>query len=256
MNRRIDGRKDLGKILPPDDPLLREAEPWCDQATMRFYPDVFPWKGPDSRITNLLLALSFAKSWVARGEASPDPNRAREDFRRAIRLGRLLRQDDAVVITDLVGLACIRLGAMGIYDLARREGDMSVALVASLVLSEGAPQRLRTAEQVTRFDLMPYLSGTDTSDVRLALPEGKLDEIIEVATTDPDRRFRLESMRSLNIARFMGTPAQKERAAGALASLAESNDPITAGQAEWARSTPPSPHQFEQLFSREIHGMR
>ena len=28
-----------------DDPLLREAEPWCDQATMRFYPQFLPLEG-------------------------------------------------------------------------------------------------------------------------------------------------------------------------------------------------------------------
>jgi hypothetical protein len=255
MKRRFEV-KDLGSVFPPDDRLLREAEPWCDQATMRFYPDVFAFKGSDTQIPNLLLALGFAKSWIAEGQSSPDPKQAMEDFRRAIRLGRLLRQDDAVVISDLVGLACIRLGTKGIYDLARRQGDINLALAASLVLGEGAPQRLRTAEQLTQIDVMPYLSGPDPSHVTLALPDRKLDEIVTIATKDPDRRFRFESMMSLNIVRFLGAPAQQERAAETLASLAKSDDPGTAREAEWARDTPPSPDRFEALFSDKVHGMR
>ena len=256
MDRRVEGPNDVGKVLPPEDPLLREAEPWCDQATMRFYPDVFATRGTDTQIPNLLLALAFARSWVARGEASPDPERAMEDFRRAIRLGRLLRQDDTVLIGDLVGLAAIRIGTEGIYDLARRRGDMKLALAASLVLGEAAPQRFRTAEQVTRIDVMPYLSGPDPSHVTLALPDKKLDEIVTVATKDPDRRFRFESMMSLNIVRFLGKPAQREKAAETLASLAKSDDPIIVSQAEWAGDTPPSPDRLEAPFSDKLHPMR
>ena len=87
MDRRVDGPVELGKVLPPDDPLLLEAEPWCDQATMRYYPDFFPLQGTDTQLPNLLVPLNLAKSWVARGLASDDPARAIEDFRRAIRLG-------------------------------------------------------------------------------------------------------------------------------------------------------------------------
>ncbi len=255
MNRRVEGRDGLGKILPPDDPLLREAEPWCDQATMRFYPDVFPLRGADTQIPNMLLALSFARSWVARGEASSDPERAMEDFRRAIRLGRLLRQDDVVLIDDLVGLAAIRLGTEGIYDLARRQGNMKLALAASLVLGEHAAQRLRTAEQVTKFDVMRYVSGPDAAHVTLEVPDRKVDEIIGVATKGSDRRFRFEAMLSLNIVRFLGSHVQQAKAAETLTALATSLDPLNASVAEWARDTPPSPDRFENLFSDKTHPM-
>ena len=142
MERRVQGPGELGEVLPADDPLLLEAEPWCDQATMRYYPDIYPMKGWETQIPNLMFQLTFARSWVARGMAASDPSKAMEDFRRAIRLGRLLRQEDVTVIADLVGLACIRVGAQGIYDLAVKQGNAQLALVASIVLGEVAPQRL------------------------------------------------------------------------------------------------------------------
>ena len=98
MERRVERPDWVGKSLPPDDPLLLEAEPWCDQATMDFYPEIFPLDGYATRITNLLLPLNMVRSWVARGLAAENSEAAMADFRRAIRLGRLLRQEDVVVI--------------------------------------------------------------------------------------------------------------------------------------------------------------
>ena len=73
------------------------------------------------------------RRWVARGLRSPDPELGLEDCRRVIRLGRLLRQEDTVIISDLVGLACIRMGTQGIYEIAVREGDAKLALLAGWV---------------------------------------------------------------------------------------------------------------------------
>ena len=199
--RRIEGPGGVGLVLPPDDPLLREAEPWADQATMRFYPDVWELEGFRTPIPNLLVALSFARSWVARARLHPDAPEAFEDCRRAIRWGRLLRQEDATVIQDLVGLACIRIGAEEMYDVARRRGDERLMLASALVLGEAAPQRLRTAQQLTRLGLPPvderpgYAEPTDK----------RVGELIEVAKTDADRRFRLEAIVQLSIARLKGT---------------------------------------------------
>ena len=144
MGRRIEGPEWIGEVLPPDDPLLLEAEPWCDQATMTFYPEIFELDGYATRITNLLLPLNFVRSWVARGVAAETTEAAMTDFRRAIRLGRLLRQEDVVVISDLVGLACIHLATRGVYERALADGDLELALLASVVLGEVAPQRLGT----------------------------------------------------------------------------------------------------------------
>ena len=58
MNRRIN-HPTLGKVLPPDDPFLAEAQPWLDQATMRFYPDVYALEGFQTKVPNLMLALTL-----------------------------------------------------------------------------------------------------------------------------------------------------------------------------------------------------
>jgi hypothetical protein len=245
LERRVAGPANEAEILPGDDPLLLEAEPWCDQATMRFYPEIFPMKGWETEIPNLVLAITFAKSWVARGTAATDPAKATEDMRRAIRLGRLLRQEDATVIGDLVGLTCIRYGAQGIYDLAVRRGDAPTALVASIVLGEVAPQRLVGAQRLTETDLRPYLRKDAAGDVTLDLPGKTLDRIVAVATSGPDRRFRAEAILELNFVRNLGSPAQREKALTVLNQLASASDPIVAEMAVWSRDTKPPKDVFE-----------
>ncbi|MDX1389460.1 MAG: hypothetical protein R3344_09745, partial [Acidobacteriota bacterium] len=61
-------------VLPRNDPLLLEAETWIDQATCRFYPDVWPVEGVETRIANLLMILDLAKSWVYHGKMANDPD--------------------------------------------------------------------------------------------------------------------------------------------------------------------------------------
>ena len=80
QKRGIEGPEWLGTVLPPDDPLLLEAEPWCDQATMSFYPDVFQLNGYSTRVTNLLFAIKLVRSWVARGEGAEDSEEALGDL--------------------------------------------------------------------------------------------------------------------------------------------------------------------------------
>ena len=225
--RRVDAPEWLGgKILPADDPLLREAEPWADQATLRTYPDVFAVEGGDTRLSNLALALTLAKSWVARAEAHPESPAALEDCRRAIRWGRLLRSGDVVLIDDLVGLACIRFGAQGLFDLAQRRGDAPLALVASIVLGEHAPQRLKTAEMVTRL-------GFGKS---AAISERQLADVLDLARSAPDRRFRGEAIVQLSVARVRGSRDQRAKAEAALDELQRSEDPVIRGNARWART--------------------
>ncbi|OFV83233.1 MAG: hypothetical protein A2Y78_15540 [Acidobacteria bacterium RBG_13_68_16] len=243
--RRVDGPGDLGPVLRGDDPLLLEAEPWCDQATMRLYLDIYPIKGWETEVPNLLIQLTFAKSWVARGMAVSDPSTAMEDFRRAIRLGRLMRQEDVTVIADLVGLACIRVGAQGIYDLAVKQGNSQLALVAAIVLGEVAPQKLAGAQRLTETDLAPYVQKNAAGDVSLELSGKKLDHIVAVATSGPDRRFRGEAILELNFVRHLGSPAQREKALAALNQLAASGDRILVDLAVWARDTKPSTEVLE-----------
>ena len=249
MERRVEGPPELGKILPPDDPLLLEAEPWCDQATMRYYPDFFPLQGTDTQLPNLLVPLSLAKSWVARGLSQEDPARATEDFRRAIRLGRLFRQEDATIISDLVGLACIRLGAQGVYDLARRTGDAPVALAAATVLGEHAPQRLLTSERVTRLDLRPYVREATGGDFVLTLPDSRFEAIVDMSKGEPAVRFRGEAIRTLGMVRALGTKPQQEKALATLNELASSKDARVAALATWTRDNHPTRELIAQALA-------
>lgn len=231
---RVDGPEWLGEVLPPDYPLLLEAEPWVDQATMTFYPEIFELDGYDTRITNLLFALNLARSWVARGLEADDAESAMADFRRAIRLGRLLRQEDIVVISDLVGLACIHLGARGVYERALTDGDLELALLASVVLGEVAPQRFRTSEKITATDLSESIVEHD-GQYELALRPGKLDALIDAAQNAPDRRFRAEAIVGLQTIRWQGTAEERDKAFEVLDALASSPDPDIAAGAVWSR---------------------
>lgn len=226
MKRRVEGPEDFELVLPPGDPLLKEAEPWADQATMRFYPGVWAAKGASTPIPNLLVALSFAKSWAARAAANPDSPAAIEDCRRAIRWGRLLRQEDATLIQDLVGLASIRIGAEQLYTLAARRGDQPLMLSTAIVLGEAAPQRLRTAAFETGASVY--------ADGRFTVTDAKVDHLINVTKSSPDRRFRSEAIVMLGFARFKGTPAQRDKAEACLAELKASRDAFVAGNARWA----------------------
>jgi hypothetical protein len=239
LERRVAGPGDFGRVLPPDDPLLLEAEPWCDQATMRFYPDFFPLRGYDTQLPNLLVPLNVAKSWVARGIGREDPARAMEDFRRAIRLGRLLRQKDTTIVTDLVGLACIRLGAEGVHELARKRGDAPLALLAATVLGEHAPQRLFTQERVAKVDVKPWARET-AGAWALALPDERFGTLVEMAKGEPELRFRGEAILTLSVVRVLGTPEQRERALATLKELAASKDTRVAALASRNLASPPS----------------
>ncbi len=222
--RRVEGPEGFGLVLPPDDPLLREAEPWADQATMRFYPDVWAAAGGATPLPNLLVALSFARSWAARAASNPDAPAALDDCRRAIRWGRLLRQDDATVIQDLIGLASIRIGADELYTLAARRGDQPLMLAAAIVQGEAAPQRLRTAELLTRTRV----------DDGSAISDSRVDHAIQATKASRDRRFGIEAIVMLGFTRFMGTSAQRDKAEKALDELKGSSDALVAGNARWA----------------------
>lgn len=248
MDQRIE-HPFLKSVLPGNHPLLLEAEPWCDQATMRFYPDIFSIEGWDTEIPNLVLCLTLARSWVARGLESNDHEAAMEDCRRTIRLGRLLRQDDTTIIADLVGLVCINIGADGIYRLALQEGDTELALVAAVVLGEVAPQRLRTSERITRIEISPYLHRTAPDAITLDLPEEHLDVLVEMVANEPDQRFLGEVFCSLNIVRFHGSEAQQQRVNKLFENLSNSDVPFLAGMARWSNSNAPKQEILDQTMT-------
>jgi hypothetical protein len=246
QKRGLEGPEWLGTVLPPDDPLLLEAEPWCDQATMSFYPDIFPLDGYSTRITNLLFAIKLVRSWVARGEAAEDGDVAMADFRRAIRLGRLLRQEDTVVISDLVGLACIHIATRAVYDRALADGDLELALLASVVIGEVAPQRLGTKKHLTSTDLLDSFQQGDSGEINFRLQPGKLDVVIEAAESAPDRRFRCEAVLGLNIIRSLGAPEEIERANDVLDALVNDADRKVAVGAQWCIENPTSVDVLEE----------
>ena len=240
MARRFEADGDLGLIVAGGDELLVEAEPWVDQATMSFYPGIFPMEGTSTRITNLLFALTLARSWTARGVAAAVPEEGLEDCRRAIRLGRLLRQEDVVIINDLVGLACIHLGTRGVYGIAQREGYLELALLASVVLGEVAPQRFVTMEKISLLDLSPYLRRGPSGAARLDMPDTQIDAVVKMADSLTERRFFGEIILPGNIILHLGTPEQQNRIRGLLEKLASDDDPIIAEFAQWALDNPPT----------------
>ena len=235
-------------VLPPNDPLLAEAAPWCDQATMRFYPDLFPVRGADTQLPNNLLTLNLARSWIARGHDAASFDDAMADFRRVIRLGRLLRQDDVVVIDDFLGSVFIRWGAEEIYDRARREGKTDLALLAAVVAGEGAPQRYLTAARMTSIEIAPYLRKTGSGSYELQLPAECYKAVNEMATSSPDRRFRDEAILRLRLVAALGAGPMRPDAQALLEKLASGPDPIVAANARWCLATPVSEKEVKGLL--------
>jgi len=170
---------------------------------------------------------------VARGEGAEDRDAAMADFRRAIRLGRLLRQEDVVVISDLVGLACIHIATRAVYDRALADGDLELALLASVIIGEVAPQRLGTKKHLTSTDLVDSIRLEDSGDMEFRLRTGKLDTVVEAAVGSPDKRFRCEAILGLNIVRTLGTPDERQRATEVLHELAIDGDSAIANGAQW-----------------------
>ncbi len=224
------------KILPPDHPLLLEAEPAVDQGRWSFYPDVYPWTGPSTPIANLLFALQLGRSWIARGQQATDPERAVEDYRRTVRLGRLLLQDDVTLIQNLIGTHLVRTGVDAIYRQARERGDGATAAFAALVLQDCAVLRIemtRRFQDIAKFsDFVARIDAEDGSDhIELRLPDDRLAALVTAATEDPSRALRIESTTPLWITSHMGTESQREIAERVFARLVDDPDPLVAAAA-------------------------
>jgi hypothetical protein len=221
-------------VFPPDHPVLLEAEPWVDQATMRFYPDIWPVAGPETNIPNLLFAITLAKSWAARAETASDSALAREDYRRAVRLGRLILQDDVTLISNLVGLACVRIGARGLYEQARREGDAETMLAASLALHDADAIRQIAAERTTTISVPAeyrwHWSRPFQPTVRAT--DEQFEAALTMAKADPSRALRLEGQFALMGYVAAGTRAQGRQARATLEELSRDPDPLVASSAQ------------------------
>ena len=132
-------------------------------------------------------------------------------------------------------MACIHLGTRGVYERALADGDLELALLASVVLGEVAAQRLGTRQRLTSTDLLGSIRLDDRGEVEFGLQPGKLDAVIEAAESSPDRRLRCEAIIGLNIVRCLGSPEESSRAFEVLDALSGSADPIVADAARWSR---------------------
>lgn len=242
-NERLTSVGGMEHVLPLDDPLLLEAEPWCDRATLRYYPEIYPSRGYDTEVASLVVPLLLARSWIARGHAATDPIEALADYRRVIRLGRLMQGEDAVIYNDLGGLACIQLGAQAVYDLARVQGNAELALVAALVLGEVDSLKRRTHDRMEAVDILPFIIKSPDDRAKLELPDARTSVLLRMATEDPDRRFRLEAIGALNYVAHLGSREQRTAAKSLLKRLAASTDAFTADSARWALEIPPDPEE-------------
>ncbi len=234
-------------VLPGDDPLLLEAEPWVDQATCRFYPDIWPVEGMETRIPQLLMMLDLARSWVVRGALSGDPESAHADYRRAIRLGRLLRQDDATLIQDLVAIAAVRIGAEGLYYQAREEGDATTMLLTSRVLADKDAMRQITARRITVFERAYRIDATTGQPV-VEPSDKELESIVNLMHSLSDRRFLMEGLIALHAVMKLGPPEQAGKAREALAAFEGTNDPIVTGMLNYFREHPMTADSLKSML--------
>lgn len=224
--------------LPGNDPLLLEAEPWVDQAAMRFYPQIWSPIGWDTQVPNLLHCMVLGKSWIARGRAQSTTEKTKEDFRRVVRLGRLLRQDDVTLIQDLIGVALIRLGATALYDVARREQDGAATTLNALVINDSNALRSETRRRGDEFGLTQDNIDADGVWARLFGPSfdlssRHLDRIMDVVRNGKERRFRMEALGLLWAVKNEASSEQAMKAAEVLEAAAKDRDPIVAANARF-----------------------
>jgi hypothetical protein len=238
----------MRKALPDGHPFLAEAEPWVDQASCSFYPEVWALDGPDTPIPNMLVVLDLARSFVARGLESQDAATAREDFRRAIRLGRLLRQDDATIIQDLIGLECIRIGAWAMNEKARERGDVLLVAATNSVLADHDSLRARTYQRVRAASRI--YSGVRTGifgGLSLDLSDNDVAEANRVAMRSAERRFQLEALVALRAVYQLGDNSHRELIEDGLKELAASDDVHLSRLATLALEEPYSEAELEML---------
>ncbi|MCP4898133.1 MAG: hypothetical protein GY906_14265 [bacterium] len=245
-------RETENRVLPGDDPLLLEAEPWVDQASCSFYPEYLAVEGLATKTPNLSQMLTLGRSWIARGHAQHDPAAALADYRRIVRLGRLLLQDDVTLMQDLVGMALIRMGAEAIYDEARSQGNGAMTTLAALAALDITALRLETIRRSKRLEgTFPWPEKTTTlfgkDAVRLVASDEEVEQMIGIFEREPDRALKHGHMTALWLLHGLGTREQRDRAEQVLKELAEGTDPILAAAAQHALERPVTPEDFSVM---------
>ncbi len=159
------------------------------------YPDVWT----DARLApsspNLLQMVKLADSWVARSGTRADSEAAREDCRRALRVGRLLLQDDVTSSQNLVGIACVRAGAECLYEIACRDGDMTGLLVAQRALHDALGLRTRTDGRLQALVVFSSVERRWWAPWQrvVRLSDRDVRKVIRMARSDPSRALRIEA---------------------------------------------------------------
>lgn len=233
-----------GRVFPAGHSILEEAESWTNRARLRLYPDTISIEAPGFGVPFPLFLMRLGRSWWHHGlEAGGEEGR--ESFRHAIRLGRLLRQDDVTHIQDVMGLVLIRFGLQGFHELAAREGDAETMLLAASAMAEAElvrePDYRDFDPQIDiacglRTEGRPKLEGVSRRSIEAVLGAVKNGKLA--------RRRRVEALPYVRTVMEAGDRRQREEAREALAELAACDDEILAALArgylewEWDRERP------------------
>ncbi|MEM7248117.1 MAG: hypothetical protein AAF533_22480 [Acidobacteriota bacterium] len=222
-------------LYTPDDPLLLEAERWVDQAKCSFYPEVWGHSGTfaSSGAPPVDFFLKLGRTWCLRGQKSDDPDQAMADFRRVIRLGRLLRQDDVDIYTDVLGVSLIRKGAAAMAEQARLSGDTVLVAYCAWIINDCDSIRHEVSRRKSMSNaLWKVRKGRFTES--LVLSQRELDRMLLVANEDPSRALRIEAAFQVQMLRDKGDRrAQRRAAEETLKGLVNDADPFVASTAQF-----------------------
>lgn len=238
----------VSKVFAADDPLLLEAEPWIDQTVMRFQPD-FGEVGPafDPYPLDPVMIQDLGMSYVARGLSAKEPALAREDFRRSIRLGRLLLENRTDLPQAMAGWVCINLGTRALFETARAEGDAQTMLAASLALADN--QALLMGFKL----FFKILHGIFPHVIRIfghpfaTVHDEEFRAMAELAEQDLSRSDQIEALTTLRVVRLVGTSQQRVKVEEILHRQAASPDLLVAAFARQALTNDPMLERAQYL---------
>jgi len=148
------------------------------------------------------------------------------------------------------GLAMIRIGAEAIYDRARKDGRLDLALAAAVIAGEVPPQRLISGARMTSIEVAPYVH-RGVGGTSITLPDRRFEELRKIALDGPDRRFRLEACGSLSFIATFGSEVQSKQAKQVLEVLADSQDTVVASNARWHLANPVDREHLGRLLAQE-----
>jgi len=201
---------------------------------MSFYPGIWPEPTVAGRLElPSLIMLTVATSWMVHGIGSQDPDAARDDFRRMIRLGRLMLQDDASAMQGVIGMWIVRHGLEALYDRALRDGNRREQMLIALALLDRERAYDWERGRLDQLRLPGHLDVRDAS-ARLGISEDVMDLLEGALTQSTVRRWKLGALRSLQVAVLRGDPASASRAATLLQSAAGDADAMIASAARRA----------------------